>query len=404
MQATVSTWDGADVYIFGGTSHIDGPFDTIFKYTPSTGEVSSMSAVLPDPVCDFSAVWTGHYEYIFGGYVAPLHTSDKIVRYEPSTDTIVVMGAKLPTYAFPIYSMAAVWDGNYAYLFGGYDGYSYFDQILRYDPINDQITTMSAKLPVGTKWMSAVWSGTYAYIFGGRTPYGASDQIVRYDSIHDSVAVMTAKLPVGILVTSAVWAGSCAYIFGGSDINNQVQSSILKYDPASDIVTAVDNLPSPRRFTSAVWAGNGAYIFGGEDSNRIDLDEIVWFSDHDVHMDIDPDTLNLRSKGEWITAYIELPEGFDLENIDISSLHLNGTVPAEALPTCVGDYDNDGVADLMVKFDRTAVADYIRANVAFTDTFMTITLVLTGNLVGGAPFQGTDAIRIIVPKTEILPD
>jgi N-acetylneuraminic acid mutarotase len=278
IQGAASVWDGTNAYIFGGTSHTAGPFNSILKYNPITGSISSMSAVLPDPVCDFPAVWTGQYAYTFGGYVAHLHTSDKIVRYDPSTDTIAVMGARLPNYAFPLYSMCAIWDGNYAYLFGGYDGYSYYDQILRYDPVNDQITVMNARLPTGTKWMPAVWSGTYAYVFGGRTPYGASDQVVRYDPTHDSTTVMSAKLPIGILVSSAVWAGSCAYVFGGSDINNQVQSSILRYDPTSDSITTVDNLPSPRRFTCAVWNGNSAYIFGGEDSNGHDLDEIVEFS------------------------------------------------------------------------------------------------------------------------------
>ena len=32
-------------------------------------------------------------------------------------------------------------------------------------------------------------------------------------------------------------------------------------------------------------------------------------------VDIDPDVLNLRSKGKWITAYIELPEGYGVEKI-----------------------------------------------------------------------------------------
>jgi len=276
IQAAASVWDGTNAYMFGGASHTAGLLNSILKYNPSTGSISSMSAVLSDPVCDFPAVWAGQYAYIFGGYMAQGVTSDKISRYDPLTDTIALMGARLPGYPpFAIYSMSAIWDGHNAYLFGD-DRMS--DSILKYDPVNDQITVMSARLPTGTKWMPAVWSGTYAYIFGGRTPYGASDQIVRYDPAHDSTTVMSAKLPVGIYVSSAVWAGSCAYVFGGSDINNQMYDSILKYDPTSDSITTVDNLPTPRRFTCAVWDGSSAYIFGGEDSNSNDLDEIVKFT------------------------------------------------------------------------------------------------------------------------------
>jgi len=29
-------------------------------------------------------------------------------------------------------------------------------------------------------------------------------------------------------------------------------------------------------------------------------------------VDLDPDTLNLESKGKWITCYIELPEGYGI--------------------------------------------------------------------------------------------
>jgi hypothetical protein len=31
---------------------------------------------------------------------------------------------------------------------------------------------------------------------------------------------------------------------------------------------------------------------------------------------------------------------------------LEGTIPAEDHPTEIGDYDDDGITDLMIKFDR----------------------------------------------------
>jgi len=403
IQGAASVWDGTNAYIFGGSSHVAGPFNHILRYNPSTGSISSMSAVLPDPVVDFPAVWTGQYVYLFGGYVAPLHTSDKIVRYNPLTDAITVMSAKLPTYAFPLYSMSAIWDGNYAYLFGGYDGYSYYDHILKYDPVNDQITVTGARLPTGIKWTSAVWSGTYAYIFGGRTAYGVSDEIARYDPAYDLITVMSAKLPLGIFVSSAVWAGTYAYIFGGSDIYNQELSGILRYDHASDSITTVEDLPSPRRWTCAVWDGSSAYIFGGEDSESRDLDEIVRFSPAiPATVDINPDTLNLKSRGRWITAYIELPEDYDVNDIDISSILLNDTILVDpSAPTSIGDYDSDAIPDLMVKFNRTEVISYILNNINIIELvqerFMTVTLTIAGYLNDGTPFQGSDTIKIILP-------
>jgi len=114
-----------------------------------------------------------------------------------------------------------------------------------------------------------------------------------------------------------------------------------------------------------------------------------------ISLDIDPDTLNLKSKGKWITAYIELPEGYNVGDIDISSILLNGTIPVDPnAPTAVGDYDGDGVADLMVKFDRTAVCEFILSKGI---TFGNVTLTVSGRLYNGTEFEGCDTIRVRMP-------
>lgn len=117
-------------------------------------------------------------------------------------------------------------------------------------------------------------------------------------------------------------------------------------------------------------------------------------------IDVDPNTLNLKSKGEWVTAYIELPEGYDVADINVSSLMLNDTVLVDPdAPTLIGDYDEDGVPDLMVKFDRSEVAAYVLANVNLTklyeERFMTITLTVTGYLNDDTMFQGSNTIKVI---------
>jgi len=116
-------------------------------------------------------------------------------------------------------------------------------------------------------------------------------------------------------------------------------------------------------------------------------------------VDINPNTLNLRSKGKWITVYIELPEGRDVNDIDVSTILLNDTIPAEMHPTGIGDYDDDGIPDLMVKFYRAEVISYILASVDMTALFeerlMTVALTVTGHLNDDTPFQGSDTIKIL---------
>jgi len=128
-------------------------------------------------------------------------------------------------------------------------------------------------------------------------------------------------------------------------------------------------------------------------------------------VNLDPDTLNLKSKGEWITGYIELPEGYEVNDINVSSILLNNTIPVDpSAPTDYGDYDGDGVSDLMVKFDRAEVISCILANINMSklieERFLTITLTITGELDDGTSFQGSDTITIILPthgKRETFP-
>jgi len=111
-------------------------------------------------------------------------------------------------------------------------------------------------------------------------------------------------------------------------------------------------------------------------------------------IDVDPDTLNLKSRGKWITCYIELPEGYDVNDINVSTILLNDTIPAEAKPMAIGDHDNDTVPDLMVKFNRTMVSEFILSKGI---KYGNVTLTLAGQLYDGTPFEGADIIMVRMP-------
>jgi len=116
-------------------------------------------------------------------------------------------------------------------------------------------------------------------------------------------------------------------------------------------------------------------------------------------IDIHPDTLNLKSKGKWITCFIELPEGYDASDINISTVMLNATIPVslpdvpapKPVPTKIGDHDGDGIPDLMVKFNRTMVSELILYRGI---TYGNVTLTITGE-VNGTLFAGIDSIDAV---------
>jgi len=107
-----------------------------------------------------------------------------------------------------------------------------------------------------------------------------------------------------------------------------------------------------------------------------------------AEVDIDPNTLNVLSSGKWITAYIELPNEYSVEDIDINTILLNEKIQPESHPTEIGDYDNDGISDLMVKFDRNEVQKIL-------DLGNEIKLTITAQLKDGTLIEGTDTIRVI---------
>ena len=124
-------------------------------------------------------------------------------------------------------------------------------------------------------------------------------------------------------------------------------------------------------------------------------------------VDITPDTLNLKSKGNWITCRIELPEGYKASDINRTTIILNGSVPVDPfwvdepqdfliplLPVFAGSHArDDGVSRLMVKFNRTAVEEFI---IAQGITCGDVALTITGE-VDGEHFEGSDIIRGRMP-------
>ena len=83
-----------------------------------------------------------------------------------------------------------------------------------------------------------------------------------------------------------------------------------------------------------------------------------------------------------------------MNDIDLESIRLNDTLQRVG-PTEVGDYDDDGVLDLMVKFDRGELIDMLKGTV---EPPADVQLKVTGELMGetiNIPFEGSDTIRVI---------
>lgn len=104
-----------------------------------------------------------------------------------------------------------------------------------------------------------------------------------------------------------------------------------------------------------------------------------------TQIEFDPQTLNKKSNGNWVNVKIGLPRGYRAIDIDISSIRLEGRVPAELRPTSIqSKVDGD---TLMIKFPRSAV-------IALLPTGQQVPVQVTGK-VGSTAFEGVDIIRVI---------
>jgi hypothetical protein len=118
-------------------------------------------------------------------------------------------------------------------------------------------------------------------------------------------------------------------------------------------------------------------------------------------VDIKPESLQKRSQGPSMLAFIELPTGFDVAEIAITTVRIclatdpcgNGGVPATNPK--VGVADGDGVPDLKVQFDRASVI----ALVARIPAPAVVTFTVSG-FVGGSTFVGKDTVRFVDPTPE----
>ena len=75
-----------------------------------------------------------------------------------------------------------------------------------------------------------------------------------------------------------------------------------------------------------------------------------------VTVDLEPETLNVASKGKFVTVYVEPPAGIPASAIDTSTVMMtavNGQSLASAImaegPTSLGDSNANGIQDLSVR-------------------------------------------------------
>ncbi|MBW8040025.1 MAG: hypothetical protein FVQ85_08510 [Planctomycetes bacterium] len=118
-------------------------------------------------------------------------------------------------------------------------------------------------------------------------------------------------------------------------------------------------------------------IFG----NRIDMGAYEYSPTIQTEARIVPRTINMASKGNWITCYIWLPEQYNVADIEPNSVILENEIQAASLS--------------VDEQDQVAIARFSREEIQAILSVGQVELAITGELTDGTVFEGTVVIRVI---------
>lgn len=228
MLGTVAATD-AGIYLIGGHDQFAWRnLDDILRFDPATGKVARV-AQLPAPRFMSEAASDGERIYIFGGRVESdghTGTTFDILRFDPADNSVVQMGARLPRSS--VGAAVVHWDGAF-YLFGGGscpsgDGYTRrCATILRYDPVTDEVTTLPQRLPNELTGAEALLVGSQVYLIGGLES-SWHYKVWRFDLATGQSKIMGARLDTGRYGSASFSDGKNLYLFGGYLENNLVEN------------------------------------------------------------------------------------------------------------------------------------------------------------------------------------
>ena len=227
-------------------------------------------------------------------------------------------------------------------------------------------------------WNSSILEGVsmQEVLFTSVTPPGGASIWV----IWLSASGGEAKYAVTWLDLNKVLAGGYAPIYGNHTVAT-IQLRVKGYG-----ITTID------LFDTKLGDQNAQPITHESEDGLIQILPVV-----PATLDVYPQALNLRGKGNWTTVYIETETGnaSSARDIVLTSVRLNHTIAVDpSAPTVIGDYDNDNVTDLMVNFNRTIVSEFI---LSMGITSGNVSFILTGELTDGTLFGGNSVIRVKMP-------
>ena len=241
----------------------------------------------PTPRSRYSSWVYGNDWYVWGGYDGTTYFND-LYKFNFTTQTwsgVLPVTGTLPSGR---YGASAVVYGNYVYIFGGVTPTNQQDTHrinLSTLSWSGTLTTTGTK-PAFRQAHTAQVYGNLMYIFGGGTGLAATGSI--YNDVCclnlDSLAWQTIyNAPLGRDGSGCVLYSGYLYVFGGFSTTNEVHRYNLSTGLWSNVLTCSGTPPTARYSFSTTLYGNLMYVFGGYNGSTryndllcLNLDTLAW--------------------------------------------------------------------------------------------------------------------------------
>jgi hypothetical protein len=121
-----------------------------------------------------------------------------------------------------------------------------------------------------------------------------------------------------------------------------------------------------------------------------------------AEIDLEPDTLYVHGPGKWVACFIELPAGYDVNDIDEATVTLQGIPaylgtdgpwPQACHKSRIVDRDGDGLPERLFRFDHDALLALVPPPGAI--------LIAKGSLADKTPLEGSAPIQVVDKLAEL---
>lgn len=210
-EMAVVVYEGQIITI-GGRTATEAAVGTVEVYSPAADGWTTL-ADKPTPVREAQAVVLGGQVYVPGGRLADDRVTDVFEVYDPVVDAWTSDRAAMPV-ALAGYA-ATAFEGR-LYVFGGWDGEAYRDEVWVYDPATDGWDALKPMVVARAGAGAVVLQNSQIVVFGGRNADGPLAVNERYLPTRD-VWEVAARLPAPMDRVSAVNVSEVLFVFGSTE-------------------------------------------------------------------------------------------------------------------------------------------------------------------------------------------